>query len=75
MLPDFDRMQADWEGGPYVARALVGKFSGGMLNPRTMANRDSLGIGPPMTKFEGRVYYLVDDLIAWMRERAMVKAA
>lgn len=75
MSPDYDRMKAEWDGGPYVPRSQVGKFSGGMLHPRTMANRDSLGIGPPAAKFDGRVFYLVDDLIEWMKERAMPKAA
>jgi hypothetical protein len=40
----FDEMAERW-GSPVVARTELKKFSGGLLNGRTMANRDSLGCG------------------------------
>ncbi|NLV24584.1 MAG: hypothetical protein GXY54_07335 [Deltaproteobacteria bacterium] len=70
MLPDFDRLACEWEGGPYVARSQVREFSSGMLHPRTMANYDCLGEGPPKVKFGKKVFYLVEDLVQWMKERA-----
>ena len=53
-----------------VARHEVGKFSGGIVNPRTLANLDSKGTGPK-GKFTigNRVAYPVDALIEWMQER------
>ena len=57
----------------YVARGEVGKFSGGILHPRSMANLDCLGKGP-----EGRIHigkkkvaYPVQSLIRWMEKRAV----
>lgn len=29
-----------------IARDQAGKFTGGLVNPRTVANHDSLGLGP-----------------------------
>jgi len=52
-----------------VARSEVGKFSGGLLNPRTMANYDSAGVGPKKIKFGKKVGYSAEDLIAWMETR------
>lgn len=53
-----------------VARSQVEKFSGGLLNPRTMANLDSVGEGPPRGKCGRKVFYPVDTLITWLEERA-----
>ncbi len=52
-----------------VARSEVGKFSGGLLNPRTLANYDSAGIGPRRVKFGKKVAYFAEDLVAWMEGR------
>lgn len=56
---------------PLVARSEVAKFSGGLLHPRTLANADSLGNGPPEKIRIGRkVAYPVEELLLWMAERA-----
>ena len=66
----FQKLKENWPS-PIVARHEVGNFSGGLLNPRTMANCDSLGTGVPGKITIGRrVAYSVDDLIKWMQERA-----
>ena len=39
--PNLKALQEKWPS-PYVAREEVGRFSGGVLNPRTLANFDSL---------------------------------
>ena len=57
---------------PYVPRQLVDKFSGGILNPRTMANMDSKGLGPPKVRVGKMIVYPVDLLIEWMEERSEV---
>ena len=69
LAPDFQLMAKAWDGGPYVPRSQVGKFSGGMLHPRTMANWDSLGVGPPRTRFKRKVFYPVDGLVKWLEQR------
>ena len=68
-VPDFQLMVEAWEGGPYVARSQVGKFSGGMLHPKTMANLDSQGEGPERVKYGKRVYYEVEKLVQWAQSR------
>ena len=65
-----DRLASAWPS-PIVARSEVGHFSGGVLNPRSLANMDSLGRGPANRIRIGRkVAYPVCDLVEWMRERA-----
>jgi hypothetical protein len=54
-----------------VAREAVGRFSGGVLSPKYMANIDSLGEGPDETIRIGRkVAYFAKSLAAWMEARA-----
>lgn len=65
---NFQALAEQW-GAPVVARKDVGKFSGGVLHPRTMANLDSLGEGPQRFYFGRKVAYPVDALVCWMRER------
>jgi len=65
----FQKLKENW-GSPIVARSQVGRFSGGLLNPRTMANRDSLGTGVPGKITVGRrVAYPINDLIEWMHRQ------
>jgi len=35
------------------------------LKPKTLANLNSLGEGPPFYKIGNRVFYKTDDLIEW----------
>ena len=56
-------------GSPWVARKEIGRFSGGLLRPRTMANLDALKKGPPKFMVGGAVGYQVADLMAWISER------
>ncbi len=63
------QMRQKWPSAA-VARSQVGDFSGGVLNPRTMANLDSLGQGPRERYSMGRtVFYPVDALLDLIRER------
>jgi len=67
---DLKELKDSW-GAPVVARQAVSKFSGGLLNPRTLANEDCLGTGPKgRFKLGKKVFYSVDSLIQWMRERS-----
>lgn len=54
-----------------VERTQVGQFSGGLLSPKTMRNRDSEGRGiSNRFTYEGRVAYWVEDVIAYLEERS-----
>lgn len=70
MAPDFQLMVESWDGGPYVPRSLVDKFSGGILNPKTLANLDSQGEGPERVKYGKKIYYPVEKLAQWAQRRS-----
>ena len=54
----------------WVSRNEVKEFSGGLLNPKTLANYDSAGIGIKNRFRVGRlVVYRVSDLVEWLQER------
>ena len=66
----FDRLAQGW-GSTLVARHEVARFSGGVLHPRTMANVDSLGLGPDgMIRIGKKVAYDKALLVEWMRGRS-----
>ncbi len=58
---------------PIVARAEVGRFSGGLLHPRTLANLDALGVGPGKIVVGRRVAYDRDALAKWVEDRSTVQ--
>jgi len=66
---DFNELAKKWPA-PIVARTEVGRFSGGLLNSRTLANMDCQGTGPPYKKMGKKVFYATEDLVTWMTERA-----
>ena len=71
---DFNKLAAAWNS-PLVARSQhqLDKFSGGILNARTLANADCLGTGPKGRVRVGRkVAYSVDSLIEWMQAKREV---
>ena len=58
---------------PFVERQQVNKFSGGLLDPRTMANHDSAGTGPAgRIKIGRKVIYPVQELITWLEQKAIL---
>ena len=62
---------ADRWPAPIVSRGEVGKFSGEILNPKTLANLDSVGLGPAGRIRIGRkIAYPVQSLIRFMEDRA-----
>lgn len=63
-----DTLLKAWKGGPYVPRTAIRIFSAGLLSPKTMANFDSRGEGPPRIRSGRRVYYLATDLALWIEE-------
>jgi len=62
----FDQLVENWPS-PIVARSEVKEFSGGLLHPRTMANIDSLGLGPDKMTIGRRVFYETLQLVEWMK--------
>lgn len=73
-MKDIFEQLADAWPAPIVARREIAKFSGGVLQPRSMANSDSAGVGPPKIKIGSRtVAYPVKELVKWMRDRAQQK--
>jgi hypothetical protein len=68
-MKDLRHLADKWPSS-IVAREKTGEFSGGVLEPKTMANFDSAGEGPPRIRIGRKVAYPVESLIAWMEKRA-----
>ena len=70
--PNLSHLADNWPS-PFVARQELGKFSGGILNPKSIANLDSQKKGPEGRIRIGRkIAYPVSSLIKWMESRAKV---
>lgn len=55
---------------PFIARKEVQKVLGGIVSPKTLANADSLGIGPKSRKRFGKtVVYETAELLRWLTDR------
>jgi len=64
----YEQMAVKWPSA-IIARAEVGKFTGGGLSPKYLANLDCKGIGPKgRFKMGRRVCYSVPALVEWLRE-------
>lgn len=71
MKVDLQILAEKW-GSPLVARCEIGKFSGGILNPRSLANLDCKGAGPRgRVRIGGKVAYPTEELVAWLEARAV----
>lgn len=65
----FQRLADNWPS-PYVSRADIEKFSGGLIKRLTLRKLDSLGEGPRGRVVLGKIVgYPVQELIEWMQER------
>lgn len=60
------KLKQQW-GSAWVARNQVGKFTGGLVAPRTMANHDSFSTGPKRFMVKNKVGYDVDDFLEWLQ--------
>jgi hypothetical protein len=70
--PTFSTMAEKWPS-PYVARHEVDRFTGGIVNPKYLANLDSQGKGPEGRIRVGRkVAYPVHSFISWLEARSEV---
>jgi phage terminase Nu1 subunit (DNA packaging protein) len=66
----FDLLKKAWPSA-WVARSEIGRFSGGVISARYMANLDSRGQGIKERLRIGRkVVYPVDNLISWLQKKA-----
>ena len=70
--PSFQLMADKWPS-PFVARQEVERFTGGIVNPKYIANLDSQGLGPEGRIRVGRkIAYPVASFIAWLEERSEI---
>lgn len=52
---------------PFIARAQVGNFLGGLITPKTLANADAKGIGPQIAWAVGaKIVYSREALVSWL---------
>ena len=65
----FAVLEDSWPS-PFVARGQIEKFSGGLINARTLANLDSQGRGPEgRVKVGRKVAYPVKSVISWLESK------
>lgn len=70
--PNLSQLADNWPS-PFVARQELARFSGGILNPKTIANLDSKKRGPAGRIRIGRkIAYSVTSLIDFLEDRAQV---
>lgn len=67
--PDLSSLAKKWPSS-FVSRDKVAEFSGGILHPGTLANLDSMGIGPKRVKIGRKVAYKATNLVDWLATRA-----
>lgn len=69
-IVSFSTMADRWTS-PFIARDRVKEFTGGIINPRTLANLDSKGEEPKGRVRVGRkIAYPVDKFVEWLEGRA-----
>jgi hypothetical protein len=66
----FEDLARSWPSA-MVARTQLSKFSGGLLNPRTLSTLDCRGKGPFKIKVGRLVMYPKRDLINWLIQRTL----
>jgi hypothetical protein len=67
---DLSALTEKWPSA-YVARSEIGRFTGGMISPGTVANLDCQGRGPEGRITVGRrAVYPVEALVRWLEARA-----
>lgn len=67
----FQDMESRWPS-PWIARTEIGRFTGGMISEKYLANLDSAGKGPTGRVRCGRkVVYRVAELVAWLERRTV----
>jgi phage terminase Nu1 subunit (DNA packaging protein) len=66
---DFSSLARKWPSS-FVSREKVAEFTGGIINPRTLANLDSAGHGIKRFRIGRKVVYRVEDVCEWLAERA-----
>jgi hypothetical protein len=59
---------------PIIARDRVEHLLGGIVSAKTLANLDSLGLGPKRLRIGRKIAYKTGDLLEWLSSRTMVLA-
>lgn len=59
---------------PFIGRDAVRELTGGIVNPRTLANHDSNGTGPNGMFYVGRrAAYPTDSFCEWLLDRVSLE--
>ncbi|MEA2082830.1 MAG: hypothetical protein U9O82_01025 [Thermodesulfobacteriota bacterium] len=67
-MSDLQFLKKNWPSA-IVSRTAIYEFSGGIFSEKYLANLDSIGKGPKRGRIGRKVFYKVDDLVAWMELR------
>jgi len=67
-----DLLQQKWPAG-IVTRSEIGKLTGGLVNPKTIANEDALGVGiSSRLRLLRRVAYKIEDVAEYLIRKGLV---
>ena len=65
-------LQQNWPA-KIVVRSEIGKLTGGLINPKTLANEDSQGIGiSPRLRLLRRVAYRIEDVAKYLLRKGLM---
>ena len=56
---------------PLISRDHIEKLLGGVVSSKTLANLDSLGMGPKRMRIGRKVAYMTEDLLEWLAQRTV----
>ncbi len=64
-----DQMVKQWDSN-IVCRSEAGRFTGGLVSPKTLSNADALGKGPkPRFRYSGKVAYPATAIAEYLAPR------
>jgi len=66
---NFKELVERWPSA-FVSRTDAGKFSGGAVTSKSLANHDSAGTGPERFRVGRKVVYSAEGLAQWLQNRA-----
>ena len=63
-----------WEGKTLLNTSQAADYLDGLYAPASLESMRTRGGGPPFRKLNGRVFYLPEDLDAWLAETRPVRS-
>ena len=72
--PEPSSAPRSWEGKTLLNTRQAAAYLDGLYAPASLESMRTRGGGPPFRKLNGRVFYLPEDLDAWLAETRPVRS-